>query len=83
MGQYLRNILQSDNSLQTDCVLQMGRFIGKVSSLLKEFHFVDHSTFVKLLRVYATSFYGSNIWDLYSEEVERIYKSWNVTTRSF
>ena len=79
---HLGNVLQSDNSMQTDCVLKRGRFIGKVNSLLKEFHFVDHATFVKLLTVYATSFYGSNRWDLYSVDVDRIYKSWNVTIRN-
>ena len=53
--------------------------IGKVNSLLKEDHFVDHATFVKLLTVYATSFYGSNLWDLYSVDVDRIRNVFNLT----
>ena len=32
--------------------------------------------------LYTTSFYGSSLWDLYSVEVERIFKSWNVTVRN-
>ena len=79
---HLGHVLQSDNSMKTDCVLERGRFIGKVNSLLKEFHFVDYSLLVRLLNVYATSFYGSNICDLYSVDVDRIYKSWNVTMRN-
>ena len=79
---HLGNILQSDNSMKMDCVMKRGRFIGKVNSLLKEFHFVDSSVFVILLNLYASSFYGSNLWDLYSVDVERIYKSWNVTMRN-
>ena len=43
---------------------------------------MDSSVFVKLLNIYATSFYGSNLWDLNSTEVDRIYKSWNVTIRN-
>ena len=35
-----------------------------------------------LLNIYGTSFYGSCLWDLYSQEVDRIYKSWNVTVRN-
>ena len=79
---HLGTILQSDNSMKMDCVMKRGKFIGKLNSLLKEFHFVDSSVFVILLNLYASSFYGSNLWDLYSVDVERIYKSWNVTMRN-
>ena len=37
---------------------------------------------VKLLDIYVTSFYGSNLWNLYSSEVTKIYSSWNVTIRN-
>ena len=79
---HLGNTLQSDNTMRTDCVLKRGKFIGKVNSFLQEFHFVDSSVFMKLLNIYASSFYGSNLWDLYSNEVDKIYKSWNVTVRN-
>ena len=36
---------------------------------------------VRLLNIYAMSYYGSVLWDLYSPEVTRIYSSWNVTIR--
>ena len=29
-----------------------------------------------------TDFYGSNLWDLYSKEVIRIFSTWNVTVRN-
>ena len=64
---HLGNILQSDNSMKMDCVMNRGRF---------------SSVFVRLLNLYASSIYGSNLWDLYSVDVERIYKSWNVTMRN-
>ena len=50
MKKHLGNTLQADNSMKTDCILKRGRFIGKVNSLLQEFHFVDSSVFVKLLK---------------------------------
>ena len=37
---------------------------------------------MKLVNLYATSFYGSNLWDLYSPQVDKIYKTWNVTVRN-
>ena len=79
---HLGNILQSDNSMQKDCVTKRGKFIGKVNSFLQEFHFVAPKTFMELLTIYGTSFYGSCLWDLYSQDVDKIYKSWNVTVRN-
>ena len=37
---------------------------------------------IKLINLYATSFYGSGTWDLFSKECERLFKSWNVTIRN-
>ena len=79
---HLGNILQSDNSMKKDCVTKRGKFIGKVNSFLQEFYFVAPKTFIELLNIYGTSFYGSCLWDLYSQDVDRIYKSWNVTVRN-
>ena len=69
---HLGNILQSDNSMSKDCTVKRGQFIGKVNSLMQEFHFVDSSTMMKLLNIYVTSFYGSCLWN----------SSWNVTVRN-
>ena len=78
---HLGNILQNDNSMKIDCTLKRGKYIGKVNSLLQEFHFVKAEVFIKILNIYTTSFYGSGLWDLYSKEVDRFYKAWNVTIR--
>ena len=79
---HLGNILESNNSMKTDCLAKRGKFIGMVNSLLQEFASVDPSVMVKLLDIYVTSFYGSNLWNLYSSEVTKIYSSWNVTIRN-
>ena len=34
-----------------------------------------------LISIYATSFYGSGNWDIFSKECEKLYASWNVTIR--
>ena len=59
-----------------------GAFIGKVNSLLQEFHFVSPEVFMKLLNTYATNLYGSNTWDILSSDCERLFKSFNVTVRN-
>ena len=78
---HLGNLLQLDNSMRVDMSQKRGKFIGKVSSLLQEFSNVDPEVKVKILNIYTTSFYGSNLWDIFSKDCERLYKSWNVAIR--
>ena len=79
---HLGNTLESSNSMRTDCLQKRGKFIGKINSLLQEFHYVDPPVLLRILNTHVTSFYGSNLWDLYSKEVTRIFSSWNVTVRN-
>ena len=79
---HLGNVLEMDSSMRSDMALKRGRFIGKVNSLLQEFHYVDSDLLMRLINVYATSFYGSCLWDLRSKDAEKLYTSWNVTIRN-
>ena len=65
-----------------DIALKRGAFIGKVNSLLQEFHAVSPEVFIKILNVYATSLYGSNTWDILSTDCEKLYNSYNVRIRN-
>ena len=67
--------------MSDDILDKRGKFIGKINSLMQELHFASSEVLVKLLNTYATSFYGSPLWDPLSPECERLYKSWNVTLR--
>ena len=73
--------LQCDNTMMMDMAMKRGKFIGKLSSLQQEFHSVEPQVYVKILNIYATSFYGSSLWDLYSKECERFYSAWNIAIR--
>ena len=78
---HLGNLLQSDNSMSVDISQKRGKFVGKVNSLLQEFHYAQPEVITKLVNVYATSFYGSGTWNIFSGDCEKLYKSWNVTIR--
>ena len=78
---HLGHTLQSDNSMSIDIAQKRGIFIAKVNSLLQEFHFVTPKVLIKLMRTYAMSIYGSNTWDIYSKDCEKLYKSFNVAIR--
>ena len=46
---------------------------------MQEFHFAHPSTLVNVNNIYNTHFYGSRLWNLFSKEVNKIEKSWNVS----
>ena len=79
---HLGHMLQSDSSMKIDIAQKRGGFVGKINSMLQEFHCVSPEIFIKLMNTYATSIYGSNTWDIFSPECERLYKSYNVTIRN-
>ena len=64
-----------------DILQKRGKYIGKVNSLLQEFHYANSSVLTKLINIYATSFFGSATLDINSKECDKLYKSWNVTIR--
>ena len=73
---------ESDLSMKFDILIKRGQFIGKVNSIFQEFHFIDPIILLKLINSYATTFYGSCIWNLQSKECEKLYNAWNVTIRT-
>ena len=49
---HLGNTLENNNSMQRDMSKKKGQFIGKVNSMLQEFHYVHPKVFMKLINVY-------------------------------
>ena len=78
---HLGHTLQCDNSMTMDCDIKRGQFIGRVHSLLQEFYFSPPDLIMKLINIYATSFYGSNCYNLFSSTCNRMYRAWNVAVR--
>ena len=81
LGKHLGNTLESSNMMKKDISIKKGKCIGKINSLLQEFHYVSSSVFMKIVNIYAVSFHGSSLWDLLSADCERMYKAWNVAVR--
>ena len=67
--------------MNKDCDVKRAKFISMIHSLNQEFHFVHSYLVVQLYKIYATSFHGSSIWNLYSNNVSRLYTSWNIAIR--
>ena len=72
---HLGNTLQANNSMGLDINLKRGAFIGRVNSILQEFHFASPEVLMKCIKCYATSFSGCQLWSLSTNESEKLYQS--------
>jgi len=68
-------------SFSKDTNLRKGQFIQCVNEICTEFSFAHPKCKGKLLQIYGSSFYGSNLWDLYSKEFLSLCKTWNIAIR--
>ena len=68
--------------MKRDVTIKKGNFIGKINSLLQEFHYVSPDIFMKIVNIYAVSFHSSSLWDLFSADCDHLYKAWNVAVRN-
>ena len=78
---HVGNILERNNSFTKDFSMRRGNFIGKVHSILQEFYFANPLVKMKMFSIYATSFYGSNLWNLFNGSCEKLYTAWNIAVR--
>ena len=78
---HLGNTLQQRNDMSLDMSLKKSTFIGRVNSLLQEFHYASTSTLLKAINSFATCFPGAQLWKLFGQESEKVYKCWNVMIR--
>ena len=67
--------------LSQDMMDKRAFYVHKVNELIQEFHFADPSTKIMINNIFNTSFYGSQLWDLFNNEADRLGKSWNILQR--
>ena len=78
---HVGNILEKDNSFSKDIRMKRGSFIGRVHSIFQEFHFANPVVKMKMISIYATSFYGSSLWNIFGGQCDRLYTAWNNAVR--
>ena len=57
-------------------------FFSKVHELKQQYGFYNPRILCELVRIYCTSFYGSPLWALNSDEHLKLLRSWNTATRT-
>ena len=70
------------HGLSKDTMEKRAQYINRVNELNQEFFFVHCSTRIMINNIFNTSFYGSQLWDLFSKEATRVEKTWNISQRT-
>ena len=70
-----------DGSMEQDVKVKRAIFVEESHHLQEEFFRAHPEVQSKLLALYNSSCYGSNIWNLYGPWVKKLYTSWNVSLR--
>ena len=79
---HLGHHIHMDEDMYHDLNAKRGEFISNIHSLRQEFGMLNPQSFMRLISIYHTSFYGSNLWDLGSKSSERLWSSWNILLKS-
>ena len=75
-------ITDNTNGLSKDIMEKRAQYINRANELDQEFYFAHTSTRVLINNIFNTSFYGSQIWNLFDCEAVRVEKTWNVSQRN-
>ena len=69
--------------MRRDLAIKRGTFVEKKNnSLLQEFCSASPVVLFKLLKSFATNMYGSNLWNLFGKDSEKLYISYNAAMRN-
>ena len=79
---HLGHWIHSDEDMGHDLMAKRGQFISKVHALRQELGQQYPEVFIRLVTIYRSSFYGSNLWDLSSGDADKLWSSWNTLIRS-
>ena len=78
---HLGHIIYEPGSHDIDCRKARGAYIGSSTELSGIFHFCSPLQKLYGVQTYCCYFYGSNIWNLFSEYACQTYRSWNTTVK--
>ena len=78
---HLGHIITSDLSDDKDILHQTSMYNRKANAVLSDFKHIRGNLRVKIVQSYCSSFYGSQLWDLSNNCIDRLSISWRKTIR--
>ena len=79
---HLGHLIHRDESMCHDLLSKRGEFISNIHALRQEMGDQSPVVFMKLVNIYYTSMYGSNLWDLFGDAANKLFISYNILIRS-
>ena len=67
--------------ISNDITEKRAQYIAKNNELNQEFHYAHPNTKIWINNTYNTSFYGAPLWDMFSKNMTKLEKTWNVSVR--
>ena len=67
------------NDMGQDLLEKRAQYVAKNNELMQEFHYAHPSTKAMLNNVFNTHFYGTPLWDQFSDSFGRLEKTWNIS----
>ena len=78
---HLGHIVSTEDDAK-DILSRRGEFISNVHQLQQELGDQHPDVFMRLVQIYLSSMYGSNLWNLFSNSAEKLFVSWNVLLKT-
>ena len=77
-AEHLGHALSKDGTMRRDAVEKRARFIDSSVKISETFHFAHPREQIQTIEKYCTSIYGSNLYDLNSNEFNMISSAWKT-----
>ena len=66
---------------RTDLLQKRAILFDKVHKIQQQFGYYNPRLVFKLLSIYSTALYGSNLWQIDTDDYQKLIKSWNIAVK--
>ena len=80
-AEHLGIVLTEEGSMEQDIVIKRAKFIQAAVEVRDLFSFAAPAEVLHAMKVYSSSYYGSNLWDLSGVKARQMYSSWNTMVK--
>ena len=78
---HLGHELHEDGSMSMDANMKRASFISSSEDIRHMFKFARPLEVLQLISIYSAHLYGSMLWDIYSNDVEKVFRTWNTCVK--
>ena len=79
---HLGHTITQHGDMEQDANVKRAQFLQRAAEIKSFFKFAAPMEVLKATKVYCSSFYGSNLWDLGGERANQVFRAWNSVVKS-